>query len=393
MKRLVNLFGLLFCCMAVIAFATAAVVTIDTSQGPVTLEIREVDPEPEPTWSPFPAGVGCWIYPGDDYADALVERGITWCQNWSMSYVPYLRPENIKHLPYMFEMQPEWFDKKVGEWKVKRSADRLDDANPKLENTVALLEYHASVPNFVAVNLSNETGHGPHTPVVREYIRGRFPHVKLFTGPFMLVLPDPGPWDGLVGFLNFTRYDRLPGDIYWCEAVANMHGLPWCISVQPVNATPADAPIYLANPEWFAEAVALAERRADGLNFWAIEKLLQVERGERLAENPERLPGLWAVIKNASLKPDPPRQRVMVYLADNWKEDRCVARVVGGAGFEAVGTLDPAAAEIGFADLEFTPEEVVTWARFNQCKYADARIGQAATEMRLSAIWRARLEE
>lgn len=390
MKRLTNLLGLLFCGIALVAFATGAVVTVETARGPVTLEIREVVPEPGAVESPFPQGWGCWKYPGDKYADALVAHRIGNVQNWSYAYVPHKRPENIRDLPYIFEMQPEYWSKEEQRWKIKRGFDRLDDGNNELERTLRLLEYHASVPNCIGVNLSNETGHGPHTPVVREYLRANYPHLKIITGPFIYGIKDPRKWDGLSGGFNFTRYDRLPGDIYWCEAIANMYALPWCISVQPVNGT-VEAGVYLANPEWFAEAMALAERRADGLNIWAIDRLVEVEAGALVAANPERLPGLWAVIENASLKPDPPRQRVVVYFANIWPEDRCVARVVGAAGFEPVATFDPAEAAIGFADLAFTAEELSAWGRFKQCKYGDARVAQAATERRLAVIWREKL--
>jgi len=371
--------------------APAATVTLDTSQGPVVIEINVVDPEPPgppPAESPFPGGIGCWNYPGDDNAEALLAHRFTWYQAWSRKIVSWKRPEAVQAVPYMVELQPEWWDKAERKWKVKRAFDRLD--GPEADTLKRILAYYEGDPLCLGVNLSCETGHGPHTALLREYIRAHHPNLKIFTGPFWYELDFEG-FDGLMGFMNFTRLDRLPEDLYWCEAVAAMHGVPWCVSVQPVNGVDEAGRIVLANPEWFAEALELAGRLADGLNIWSVDRLLGVEAGEIETAAPERLRALWDALAAARVEPAPERPEVRVYLAGNWEEDRFLCRVVGRAGLRPVGTLNEGEARVRFADFLMTAEEDANWRRFKECKWPEARTGQIETENRLAAELAARL--
>ena len=108
----------------------------------------------------WPRGVISWLAPADKYLAEMAALGLAGSQNWSYSFMPYLRPKEIRTQPYMFEMQPET-KTKAGAVVVKRDFDILGgpyDAQPK-----RALAYHAKQPNFIGINLGCECWIGPHT--------------------------------------------------------------------------------------------------------------------------------------------------------------------------------------------------------------------------------------
>ena len=258
-----------------------------------------------------------------------------------------------------------------------RNFDRVD--GPRGDDCKAWLRAHAQRPGCLGINLSCEVARGGGTRDVIAFIRANLPDMKIFTGTFGWPAheePDLYAYDGLVGFLNCTRYGRLPEDVYWCEAIANHYGKPWCMSVQPVNA---EAGMSLANPEWFQQGMDIACKRAYGMCLWKVEGLAAVQAGDLACVNPERLPAILATIKNARIKRE---RRVLktVRFSGNWNEDRLVARVVGRAGYA------PKASDTeGFslAGLTLTPAEEGAFKAFGAGNSPDAQAAWVLIEQGL----------
>ena len=97
--------------------------------GKFAITISIAPPPHAPYTTPFPAGVGCWIYPGDELAQAMVDHGIGWIQYWSIQYNPATKAEVVRLLPYVFEMHPDQLSGGWGIVALTETSVTIDDPN------------------------------------------------------------------------------------------------------------------------------------------------------------------------------------------------------------------------------------------------------------------------
>lgn len=301
-----------------------------------------VPPEP-PAWdSPFPQGVGVWVYDAIDQ-DAMLpwmyDANLGWMQFWSSAYRPRMG------WPYTYEIQSGLHG--------KRSFDS------DLVEVRKRLERHALSGDWVGINLNCECPRTEAAEAVFEMIRADFPDVKIFTGPLgwdvLTKLDHLRRFDGIMTFWNCTRWQRMPEDFWYQAAMANAIGLPWCMSVQPVDS---ETGMTLANPERFKAALDLAAKYADGINLWKMEDVWRVDTGRMDTVTPERVkPILNAIINVEQIPTDRPRLNVFHDVRDSWSfhQVRSMCRIAGRAGFEPVAVATPEEADLMWGSIENSP--------------------------------------
>ncbi len=308
-----------------------------TAGAPIFEFVTEA-PKP-PAWdSPIPKGPGVWIYEAveDDAMLAWMKNsGLTWMQFWSSAYRP-------RDLPYIYEIQAGLHG--------KRSFDS------DMVKVRARLERHALSGDWVGINLNCECPFTEAAEAVFQMVRAEFPDVKIFTGPLgwdvLTKLDDFRRFDGVMTFWNCTRYQRMPEDFWYQAAMANAIGLPWCISVQPVDS---ETGMTLAEPARFKAALDLAAQYADGINLWKMEDIWRLDTGRMETVTPERLPGILDAIKNVDQVPtERPQLTVHHDVHDSWSfhEVRSLCRIAGRAGFEPVAVATSGRADLWWPSIE-----------------------------------------
>ena len=325
----------------------------------------------------WPRGVISWLAPADIYLAEMAALGLAGSQNWSYSYMPYLRPKEIRGLPYLFEMQPET-KTKAGAVVVKRDFDVLGGADD--ERLKRALEYHAKQPNLIGINLGCECWIGPRTWELFEYISGL--GIPIFTGP---VRHDPAEmmddlaydeFDGLVSWVNCWHRDRSgnigddfpEGDIWYTLADSWRWGKPLALSVQPCRREgdrDTGDPILLADPAKFRRALQCAANYADGLLLWKGEQLCEALAGDLPYEGD--LAGIVEAIQTVDQTPLYRKPLTVSFngsTSDGYNRGRVLCRCVARAGYFPQNA--PAGDGLKFADLPWDAYRKNIFDRFHQ---------------------------
>lgn len=308
-----------------------------------------------PVPNPFPqseTGTGCWIYKSRNQ-DAMLKwmagYNINTIQYWSHAYNGHRRG-----LEYCFEMQPSAKDK---DGNHKRKFDMADDPRAR-----EALERHLLSPLWKGVTLDCEVGFTKETIKTWALIREIAPHIKIYTGPLSLSSLKHREryreyFDGLVSYMNCTRYTRKPEDVWFQVAIARGIGLPLAFSVQPVDS---EKNMYFADPVRFKAAMKIAAGQCRWMPTWKLEGIHQVAMGWRESVNPERLPVIMDIIANTTLVPE---ERIELKIhtpnhgdAETFNKARSLARAVGMTGvFVPVAVLTAEEADLTYAEYETMP--------------------------------------
>ncbi len=311
-------------CGLVAYAAGGAIVEVDTSKGPVTLEIREVSAEPEgPAWYKCPwksNGV-----PADFHA-----KHFTAAQRWSVFGIPPGMPA-----PYGAEVKT--IDENFWTGKPYESTFRMDN----FEAVMAAFE-PSELPTWLLIDAEKKGGRTARSWQVVDFLRANYPGIKLGSGP----IPWTGPlsdaadlkrFDFTVTFMN-PGSDDAPG--YWGRMGedfvrwvmrAKALGVPFSVFPQPVMKHPgADGStrIHLVSIEDYEIALDICCRSPWGLFMWGVPEVVGLRE-----TNPDGVAAImaaWdAAVRDATTRP-------VVYITEqkDWRVETMLCAIAYHAGYD-----------------------------------------------------------
>jgi len=299
----------------------------------------------------FPAGIGCWKYQAVLAEDGWFAEYLDFAQMWSPA-------QRLSGYPYWCEIKTDRKDH-LENWDILRGRLRELAADPFCVGVGIDIE-------AMGGDGWTQEKHDEAWAIVAE----EFPRAKRFMGPIGYAYRwQPAEFfaraDGIVSFINVTRMDRDPADLWYFLAAADgFYKKPLCQGVQP-----QDAEGMMADPVLFAEGIRIAGF-ADSAIIW---------RADAAKGWPEITAAIAAYEKRLC------ERKIKVLLSDHSDAtkrshfDKALCRIVGDAGRLPDGgqafipslTDNPAEAEIVWNDLDLPADYILRFVTFYDQGHGD----------------------
>jgi len=182
-----------------------------------------------------------------------------------------------------------------------------------------------------------------------DYVRARWPQMKVFTGPLGWTAYGGtehfAPFDAIVSYQNATRNGRDPYDLWYHQALANLYTKPLVFSC---NLLDAGEPPNFADPARY-ETFLRQGAYANALLVWGAGDLFLVAKGVKTGVHAERVPALIELIRRVpefqeAEEFERPKVKVAFEVpssaaGNGWKRNCALCRIAGRAGLDPMPIL------------------------------------------------------